>query len=442
MRNFEANLSPQLSGIHNRARREKKRRFDNLYSLLTPERLTASYFELRHGASAGVDGVTWTEYGKELRDNIRSLHKRLVDEVYRAPDVRRTYIPKANGKLRPLGIPCLEDKIVQRATAGILNSIYEADFLPMSYGYRPDIGAQDAHRDLGAELAHGIYGYVVEADIKGFYDNLDHNWLIQMLEQRIADRKMIRLIRKWLKAGILEPDGQRVHPVTGTPQGGIVSPILANVYLHYALDLWFVRVFKRKSSGRCFLIRYADDFVAGFQFQSDAQAFEQILPGRLGKFALEVEPTKTGMHRFSRHQIATGGNFDFLGFTFRWQLGRSGRPIVARTTAKKKFRASLASFTEWIKDARNWPRREMFKALRRKLAGYWNYYGVHGNSYQLKSMWSQVYLLLFRWLNRSSQRRDFTMRGLSEALKAHAVPMPRITESRDYHRKPFLWQCA
>lgn len=442
MRSFECPLSPQLSGISKRAQRERKWRFDNLYSLLTPAMLEWSYHQLRRTASSGVDGVSWQDYGAQLAANLTDLHARLVENRYRAPDVRRTFIPKSNGKQRPLGIPCLEDKIVQRAVAEILNSIFEVDFLPISYGYRPGIGAQDAHWDLSAELHHGIYGYVVEADLRSFFDTLDHDWLIRMVEQRVDDRKLIRLLRKWLKVGILDPDGVRAVSESGTPQGGIVSPILANIYLHYALDLWFVRVFKRRCAGRCFLIRYADDFVAGFQFQGDAESFEQALPARLEKFRLAVEPTKTGSHRFSRFRIEDNGSFDFLGFTFRWQRGRSGRNQVTRTTAKAKFRQSLRAFRDWIRLARSRPRRWVFHHLRQKLQGYWAYYGVNGNSLRLYQYWRQVYLLLYKWLNRSSQRRSYTMSGLDAALRQSDVPLPRITESRHRPRKPFLWQCV
>jgi len=442
MSQIECPLLTQLTGIHERARREKKWRFDNLCSLLTIDMLRWSYFQLRRRASTGVDRVDWETYGEQLSERLASLHDRLMSMHYRAPAVRRVYIPKANGKQRPLGIPTVEDKIVQRAVAEIFNHIFEADFLPVSYGYRPNRGARDAHRDLGAELNHGIYGHVVEADIKGFFTNIDHDWLIRMLEERINDRKLIRLIRKWLKAGILEPDGQLVHPVSGTPQGGIISPILANIYLHFALDLWFVKRFRKECKGRVFIMRYADDFVAGFQYQSDAESFEEALPKRLGKFHLETEPSKTGRHLFSRFAVAEGGSFDFLGFTFRWAMGRNGKPHVARTTSRKTMHASLRAFQDWIKRARSWPRRLLFPALGRKLTGLWNYFGVNGNSYRLAEHWRELYLLCFKWLNRSSQRRSYTMNGLNAALRANGITAPCITESPHRIRKPFLWTCT
>jgi len=443
MSRFSDSLSPELIGIHRRAQREKGWRFTNLMGLVTPTVLWRSYHRLRRDAAAGVDRVTWSSYGESLWANLLDLHARLKERRYRAPAVRRSYIPKANGKQRPLGIPSLEDKIVQRAVADILTAIYEPDFLPVSYGYRPDVGAGDAHRDLGAELNHGIYGYVVEADIRGFFDHLDHEWLMRMMAERIADRHLLRLIRKWLKAGILEPGGQLVSPESGSPQGGIVSPVLANIYLHYALDLWFVKVYKRTCRGRCFILRYADDFVAGFQYQDEARGFLRALPDRLGKFHLAVEPSKTGLHRFSRHLVAGGGSFDFLGFTFRWQRDRRGRAHVARTTSRTRFRASLRGMADWLRRARNWPRRVFFPALKRKLRGYAAYYGIPGNSYRLYAMEHQVFLLCYKWLNRCSQRRSWTMSALSAAMKQHGITGMRIgSRPRTRVRKPFLWTCA
>jgi group II intron reverse transcriptase/maturase len=439
MRSFDGPLSPYLTGIAARAQREKKRCFDNLFSLITPEVLFWSYQQLRRQSSAGVDGVTWTDYGEDLFNNIQSLFARLVSDTYRAPNVRRTYIPKGNGKQRPLGIPTLEDKIVQRAVTEIVQAIYEEDFLPCSYGYRPNIGALDAQSDLGAEFQHGIYGYVVEADISKFFDQIDHDWLMRMLAERIADANLLRLIRKWLQAGIFEPDGHVVHPRSGSPQGGVISPLLANIYLHYVLDLWFVKVKKRSYRGRSFLIRYADDFVAGFQHQWEAEDFLKTLSPRLAKFNLAVEPSKTGMHIFSRFHVHDGGSFDFLGFTFRWQLSRSQRPHVSRQTSRTKFRTSVRAFNDWIRTARNWPRKIFFPALRRRLRGYANYYGVSGNSFKLEQMWHQVYLSCFKWLNRRSQRQSYTMAGLTAAMHSFGIAKFCVGSHRRDTNKPFLW---
>ena len=435
-------LSTALAGITKRAQRQKDCQFENLYSLLTLPALKSSFSKLRKNASAGVDKVTWKDYGENLDSNIEDLHKRLVEMRYRAPKVRRTYIPKANGKMRPLGIPCLEDKIVQRAVTDILNAVFDGDFMYTSYGYRKNKSAKDTVRDITFELQFGRYAYVVEADIKGFFDNLNHDWLIRMVEERIKDRKLIRLIRKWLKAGILDTDGKIINPMTGTPQGGIISPVLANIYLHFALDLWFEKVIKKESKGRCFMVRYADDFVAGFQFKADADAFHRALIKRLGKFDLEVEPTKTGIHKFNRFQVNESTSFEFLGFAFQWQKNRKGGSTVKRTTSKKKFKLSLQNMKEWIKENRSTPSKMFFPKLRSKMIGYWNWYGVRGNTKRLKAIWFQIYSLLFKWLNRRSQRKSYAMEGLNKVLKHYRIPGPHITEKPHTGNIKYLWKSA
>jgi len=440
MRSSDVFQSTALDGIAARAQKEKTRRFDNLFSLLSVSLLRWSYYQLRPRASAGVDHVTWHDYGADLESNLRDLHQRLLNQRYRAPMVRRTYIPKSNGKMRPLGIPCLEDKIVQRSVTEILQSIFNSDFTRSSYGYRPGVGAQDAVRDLGSELHFGIYGYVVEADIKGFFDHMDHAWLIRMLEQRVHDRRLISLIRKWLKAGVLEPEGQVVHPVTGTPQGGIISPLLANIYLHYALDLWFEKVVKRRFKGRCFLLRYADDFVMGFQYQHEAKQCYRDLPDRLGKFNLSIEPSKTALHSISRYMNDPRASFDFLGFTYRWQYDRKGKPLMSCTTSRKSFNASLRTLKEWVKASRDWKPKFFFARLRQKLRGYRNYYGIRGNVRCLVRMWYQVFKLVHKWLNRRSQRRSYSQSGLTMAMAYYDLPKPHILSSQPRRPLPKLWE--
>jgi len=250
-----------LRGISNKAKLHKRHRFQNLYHCLNEELLLNCWPSLNKDASSGVDGITWYEYSQRLHSNVKALVARLKSRQYRAKLVLRRYIPKDQNKLRPLGIPVIEDKLVQAGCTKILTAIYEQDFLPMSYGYRPNRGAQDAVRDLTFDLQFGCYGYVVEADIKGFFDNMDHDWLIRMLRERIDDGAFLGLICKWLKAGILETDGKVIHPDTGSPQGGVISPVLANVYLHYALDLWFEKNVKRHCRGDVLINRYADDWV-------------------------------------------------------------------------------------------------------------------------------------------------------------------------------------
>jgi group II intron reverse transcriptase/maturase len=312
------------------------------------------------------------------------------------------------------------------AVKRILEAIYEQDFLRCSYGYRPEVGALDAVDKLTIKLQFGRYNFVVEADIKGYFDNIDHDWLMKMLAERIDDRALLRLIKKWLKAGVLETDGQVIHPATGTPQGGIISPILANVYLHYVLDLWFQEVVKKYCRGEACLIRYADDFVCAFEYEDDAERFYRALFKRLRKFGLELSVEKTRIIRFSRYQQTGKTSFDFLGFEFRWGRDRGGKPHLKRRTSRKKLRASLRNFTAWCKENRNLRLNLLFERLNAKLRGYYNYYGVIGNYASLQQFFRQALRTLFKWLNRRSQRRSFNWSGYRELLEHFKVEQPRI----------------
>jgi group II intron reverse transcriptase/maturase len=369
IRKAGSTMQTSLRGISNRAAKDKGHRFGNLYGLLDENFLKWCFWQLKRDAAPGVDRVDFYEYRENLDENIANLVKRLKQKNYRAKLVRRQYIPKINGKLRPLGIPATDDKVLQFAVARILEAIYEEDFLDVSYGYRRGTGPQDAVRDLTQKLQFGRFYHIVEADIRGFFDNIDHNWMIRMLEERINDRAFLRLIQKWLKAGILDISGEVIHPATGTPQGGIVSPILANVYLHYALDLWFEKRIKRACNGEALIIRYADDFVCAFQYKQDAELFYQQLNERLGKFGLEISPEKTRILLFSRSMLKQSETFDFLGFEFRRALSRKFKPIIRRRTSRMKLRASIAAFTEWIKTKRNKKISKLMTTLRAKYRG-------------------------------------------------------------------------
>jgi group II intron reverse transcriptase/maturase len=421
-------MQTTLRGIADRARRDRKARFGNLYGLLSDAFLRECFYQLRKDAAPGVDKVTFEQYEADLDTNLAKLIERLVLKRYHAKLVRRKYIPKANGKLRPLGIPALEDKLLQLAVARILEAIYEQDFLKCSWGYRPGRGAREAGRELAAQLHRGRFGYVVEADIKGFFDNISHAWMLRMLEERINDGALVRLVAKWLKAGILEETGEVKHPVSGTPQGGIVSPVLANIYLHHVLDLWFERMVKRQCQGEACMIRYADDFVCAFRCEADAKRFEGQLPQRLGKFGLEVAAEKTRTLRFSRQVPEPNEAFEFLGFEFRWVKHRTGQMGVRRRTAPKKLRASVKAFTEWIRMNRHSRMRDLMKTLAAKLRGYWNYYGVRGNSQSLSRFYHQCRGLLFKWLNRRSEKRSCTWEQFEVLLRKYAIPTPRIVE--------------
>ncbi len=431
-------MQTSLRGIANRAATHKEHRFRNLSGLLNEIDLAWCFKFLRKDAAPGADRVDVLDYQQDLESNIRNLVERLKGQRYRAKLVRRCYIPKPNGKMRPLGIPATEDKLLQVAVAKILEAIYEQDFLDSSYGYRPGRSPKAASKDLARMLQGGKYCWVVEADIRGFFDNIDHEWMIKMLEERIEDKPFLRLIRKWLRAGILETDGQVVHPVTGTPQGGIVSPVLANIYLHYALDLWFVRRIKPRCQGEAMIIRFADDFVCTFQYRSDAESFYRDLGKRLGKFGLEVAPDKTRILRFCRFDLNGSGRFDFLGFEYSWERTRTGRVGVKRRTSRKKLRTSLANMTDWIRRNRSLRVGQLISILRAKYRGYWNYYGVIGNSASLAQFFYRSKRILFKWLNRRSQRRSYTWTGFQDLLAFFGVEGPRITEPHGPAQLRFL----
>jgi group II intron reverse transcriptase/maturase len=384
---------------------------------------------LNKDAASGVDGLTAETYATNLEGNIAGLAERVKAGRYRAKLVRRVYIPKENGKERPLGIPALEDKLVQLACAKLLGAIYEEDFLDCSHGYRPGRSAKDAVRDLSVTLTTGTFGYLVEADIRGFFEHIDHDWLRRMLSLRIDDRAFLDLIGKWLKAGILDTNGAVLQPETGTPQGGIVSPVLANLYLHYVLDLWFERVVRPRCRGEVLLCRYADDFVCAFRFSDDAQRFFTVLPKRLEKFGLEVAPEKTQVLRFSRFHPSMKRRITFLGFELFWFPDRNGTPQVMRRTARKKLHGAIARITDWIKSHRHLPGREFIKGLNRRLLGHYNYYGLRGNSRGLWCFYQAAVESAFKWLNRrGGKRRSVTWPVFNRALQKLGIARPRITE--------------
>jgi RNA-directed DNA polymerase len=431
VRTTEKDWQTFLRAIAEKAYTDKHHRFGDLYRWLNQDVLRLCFFELRKDAASGVDGVTYQEYEKNLEANLADLEGRLRRKAYRARLVRRKLIPKGNGKMRPLGITALEDKLVQVAVTQILLAIFERDFLPCNYGYRLGMSAHDAIRALTEELQFERINFVYEADIKGFFENLQWPWLEQMLEQRIADGALRNLIGKWLRAGILEEDGRVIHPQTGTPQGGIISPVLANIYLHYVLDLWFQNVVQPKQRGHSRLIRYADDFVVCFEYRHEAEAFDQALKARLAKFGLEVAADKTKTLRFGRNGGPYNGRFDFLGFEFYWEPDRKGQPRVKRRTATKKWLAGKQRIRDWIREHRHDRLSRMMKTLRAKLRGTWNYYGLIGNFRRMKLTYEETRRTLYKWLNRRSQRRSMSWRAVDRLMERFQIPRPRIVEKRD-----------
>lgn len=427
-------MQTSLQGIEQKAKQNKEHKFTDLYGLLNQQALGYSWKSINKKASAGVDKITAKEYAKNLNGNIKDIVYALKNKRYHAKLVRRVEIPKGNGKTRPLGIPSVSDKILQNAVSMILKAIYEPEFLKNSYGYRPNVGAGMAVKDLTKELQFSRYGYIVEADIKGFFDNIDHDWLVKMLEYKINDKAFIGLIKKWLKAGILDVDGLVKHPVTGCPQGGCISPILSNIYLHYVLDLWFEKIVKPRAIGEAYICRYADDFVCAFRYKEDAVKLYNELPNRLSKFRLELSVEKTNIISFSRFREEKL-SFEFLGFEYRWGSSHQGKDIVKRRTSRKKLRQSISNMKDWCKSNRSKRLISIIKEINSKLIGYYNYYGIIGNSKSLKDFYHITMRTLYKWLNRRSQRHSFNWTQFKKMIKRYGVIAPRITESNNHQIK-------
>ncbi|TYQ18126.1 UNVERIFIED_CONTAM: group II intron reverse transcriptase/maturase [Acetivibrio alkalicellulosi] len=341
-----------LLGIANKAKQDKKYKFGNLYELINKRTLYEAWRRINKGSVAGVDKETVKEFKANLESNLDEMVNELKNKKYKAKLVKRVYIPKGEKGRRPLGLPVLRDKIIQRAAASILEAIYEQDFIENSYGYRP---SKNAHMAINAikEEVSGKYNYVVEADIKGFFNNIDHDWMIRMLEERVKDKAFIGLIRRWLKAGILEPDGKVANPEKGCPQGSVISPILANIYLHYVIDLWYMKKVKPDAGKEAYYCRSADDFIFGFRYKEDAEKLLSALGTRLGKFGLELAEEKTGMVFFSRFKKHLGNKFSFLGFDFRWKESRNKKDYIVMETNPKRMTKSLKAFSTWCKENRN-----------------------------------------------------------------------------------------
>ncbi len=431
-------MQTSLRGIAYKARVEKKHRFQNLFGMLSEQCLKETFGRLNKKSAPGIDRVTIREYGDNLEENVRDLVGRVKRGGYRAKLIRRKHIPKANGKLRPLGIPATEDKLLQTAVSEILSAIFEQDFLPNSYGYRPGVGALDAADRLATELWRGRYNYVVEADIKGYFDNIDHDWLLKMLEERVDDKPFLRLVKKWLKAGVLEEDRSVAEPEKGTPQGGSVSPVLANVYLHYAFDLWFQKVVGKQVRAGCSFVRYADDFVCLFRSRADAEEFYEELPRRLAKFGLEVAKEKTRIIHFSL--VHRDNSFDFLGFEFRWRISRKGRPYMSPRTSLKKMRSALRDFRQWCRDNRHLGTKEIFEKVNAKLRGHYNYFGFPGNFDRLARFFHRMTVILKKWLNRRSQRNRCHWEKFRRLAEIFGIEKPRIRR-KPAHVQLSLFSC-
>ncbi len=379
-------LNPRLARIAKRAVESKAATFNNLYSALTYELLYEAYCQLKRGKAPGVDGQTLEDFGKEVFANLRSLHTRLQDQSYWPQPSLRRDIPKGNGKTRPLGIACVEDKIVQKAIVMILEGIYEADFIETSYGFRPGRSCHQALSQLGAIIATKKVNWISDAGIKGFFDAVSHHQLLELLQIRIQDRKLLRLIEKFLHAGVMI-DLRFFTSDEGVPQGACLSPLLANVYLHYVLDQWFEEQVCSRLKGEAYIVRYADDFICTFALEDDAKRFQEVLPKRLERYSLELAQDKTKLIRFGRFaardsQRAGEGapnTFDFLGFTHYCGKSRSGNFKLKRKTSKKKFRQKVAAMKEWFRENLTTPIGDVWPTLNAKLQGHYQYYNVNDN---------------------------------------------------------------
>ena len=407
-----APASRGLEGVREAARRDKKVRFTALLHHVSINRLRSSYYELKRQAAPGVDGVTWQQYGTGLEERLKDLHDRIHRGAYRAQPSKRAYIPKEDGRQRPLGIAALEDKIVQQALVTVLNCIYEEDFQGFSYGFRPRRGAHDALDALWVGLTRKKVSWVLDADIRGFFDNVDHGWMLKFLQHRIGDRRVLRLVQKWLKAGVSE-EGTWSETKVGTPQGAVISPLLANIYLHYVLDLWVHRWRQTWAHGDVILVRYADDFVMGFQHRADAECFLEGLRERLRKFGLELHPEKTRLIEFGRFAASNRRErgegkpetFNFLGFTHICGKTRTrGQYTVRRKSITKRLRAKLREVKKQLRQRWQEPIAKTGTWLRSVVQGYFNYHAVPGNYGSLETFRQEV-MRAWHWaLKRRSQR--------------------------------------
>ena len=425
-------MSPGLLRVAERARRDPDARFNSLAHLVDEAALGRAFTRIRKGAAMGVDGITKEQYGQQLEENLRELHERLKSMRYRHQPIRRVRIPKAKGKTRPIGISSVEDKIVQGALREVLEAVYEQDFLECSYGFRPERSAHDALRALNRMVFREGVVVVLEADIQAFFDSIDRKTLLELLQIRVADTPLLRLIGKCLHVGVL--DGEEFSkPGEGTAQGSIISPMLGNVYLHYALDLWFERDIKPRLKGHARLIRYADDFVMGFAGQEDAERVLEVLHKRMAKYGLTLHPEKTRLIPFARPRHGENGwsgtgTFDFLGFTMYWSRTRRGGWRPGMKTRKAKVQKFIQGLGEWCRRHRHLPLQDQHAALSRRLRGHFRYFGVNGNARSLQRVRYQTERVWLKWLQRRSQRgRRLNWERFRAYLKAHPLPPPRIT---------------
>ena len=425
----------ELSRLTELAKEDSGRKFFSIAHYLTPETLYEAFRSLRKDASAGVDGVTYREYEKQAVESIDKLHERLKGGTYRAQPLRRIYIEKEDGRKRPISIPSLEDKILQRATVTLLNAIYEPDFLDCSYGFRPGRGAQDALDEVGRVICRKPTAYVLELDISSYFDTIVREQLMEMVEKRISDASILRLLRKWINVGVVD-EGRLLVSETGTGQGQIISPLLANVYLHFVLDEWFENEVKPRLKGQAFEIRYADDGLLCFERREDAEKVLAVLPKRFAKFGLTLHPEKTRLVHFGRSALEKAerdgskpDTFDFLGFTHKCARSRQGKFTVHVKTMKKRLRRSLKAVAEWCRRHRHDDVAAQHKTLNAKLRGHYQYYGRPTNFRSLWQFYRCVRRVWKKWLNRRTRGKTLTWGRFAQLLQRYPIAVPRITRS-------------
>jgi RNA-directed DNA polymerase len=426
-------MSTDINRIAELAKEDPKRQFFSIAHLITEEKLYAAFRSLRKEASAGVDGVTHEEYAANVEENIRQLHRQLVEGTYRSQPLRRVYVPKEDkGKMRPISIPVLEDKLVQKATAELMNAIYEQDFLPCSYGFRPGRGQQQALDEVGRIICTRSIEWILELDIVGYFDSIVREQLVEMIEKRIIDGSVLRLIQKWIRAGAIE-DGKLLMSEKGTGQGQPISPLLANIYLHHVLDKWFEDEVKPRLKGKAYEIRFADDAILCFQQKEDAEKVLAVLPKRFAKFGLTLHPEKTRLIAFgqqalgkTKHEGRKPQTFDFLGLTHVCARSRKGKFTVHVRTKAKRFRRGLKAIAEWCKEHRHKPVAEQQKTLNAKLRGHYQYYGRPTNYRCIRRFYWKVQRIWHYWLSRRTRGKRLTWERYGEILRQHPLLPPRI----------------
>jgi RNA-directed DNA polymerase len=440
----ETPSSPTISTKHEWLAKLAKERPDEalttLAHVLDLEWLREAHRRTRKDGARGVDGQSAEQYAEHLEDNLRSLLDRAKSGAYRAPPVRRVHIPKGEGaETRPLGIPTFEDKVLQRAVAMVLEAVYEPLFVDGSYGFRPGRSAHDALEALREGLMAMAGGWIVEVDIVKFFDRLDHEKLGAILRRRVRDGVLLRLIGKWLKAGVLEA-GEVAYPEAGSPQGGVISPILANVYLHEVVDVWFEREVKPRLAGPAFLVRYADDIALVFRDESDARRVLAVLARRFARYGLALHPEKTRLVAFRRPPRGpagpgasgptTPGTFDLLGFTHHWARSRQGNWVIKRTTSQERFSRTLKRIAAWCRLHRHDRLEHQAQGLSQKLRGHFGYFGIRGNAHALARLRDQVVKIWRKWLDRRSQKAKVTWERMAQILRHHPLPPARLSAGR------------